>query len=59
MAGSLMVARYFGYNPYDIDNEKEVERWLELEYEDFIESHLGEDPSYYKEPYASWLRQGC
>lgn len=38
------------------DEEKERERQLELEYEDFMERHAGEDPYYYKEPYATWLR---
>lgn len=55
MASNSHSARYFG--DYSIiDCERERQRQLELEYEDFMEEHGGEDPYYYKEPYASWLR---
>lgn len=55
MAANLRSARYFG-DFTSVNEEEERQRQLELEYEDFMESHAGEDPYYYKEPYASWLR---
>lgn len=55
MASNSRSARYFG-DYIRIDKERERQRQLELEYEDFMADHEGEDPYYYKEPYASWLR---